>query len=76
MNEKEEESKYKLDDEEKVLYYCGTFENFYPFCLDYECQEGKHWKECSGVYTYSEIKKLELIGKIIFWNKRGVKWNS
>ena len=65
MNSKKEEKlRYVVNDKEKVIYYCGTSKRFYPYRWDceYHC-----WNECSGVYTYKGIRRLESMGKVRFF---------
>ena len=62
--QKESKSRYILDNKEKVIYYNGISGRFYPYRWDYQYQ---CWNECSGVYTYRGIKRLESIGKVRFF---------
>ena len=54
---------YITNDNGKVLYYLGT-RRYYPYRWDYQYQ---CWNECSGVYTYQGIRRLECMGKVRFF---------
>ena len=54
---------YVMNEKGKVLFYRGN-KKFYPYRWDnrYNC-----WNECSGVYTYRGIRRLESMGKVRFF---------
>ena len=59
----QEEQKYVLNDNGKVVYYRGNSCEYYPYRWDYQHQR---WYECSGIYTYRGIRRLEAMGKVKF----------